>query len=90
MSVVNELASQLSRKDEEPNITLAHKLAEEDNHAGIEEIMENLSSKDKKIQYDCIKVAYEIGQVNPVLISKYAIQFIELLRSRNNRLVWGV
>lgn len=89
MSVVNQLASQLSRNDEVPNIELAHELANEENHAGIEEIIENLSSKDKKIQYDCLKVAYEIGQVKPELISKYALTFIELLKSRNNRLVWG-
>lgn len=89
MLVVNQLASQLNRSDEEPNIELALKLATEENHAGIEEIIKNLSSKDKKIQHDCVKVAYEIGQVKPELISKYALTFIELLKSRNNRLVWG-
>ncbi|MGD6849303.1 hypothetical protein [Rossellomorea aquimaris] len=89
MSVVNQLASRLNRNDEEPNIELAHTLANEENHAGIEEIIENLSSKDKKVQHDCIKVAYEIGQVKPELIRKYAQTFIELLKSRNNRLVWG-
>jgi hypothetical protein len=89
MSVVNQLASQIGRNDEEPNIELAHKLASEENYAGIEEIIDNLSAKDKKIQNDCIKVAYEIGRVKPELISKYALNFIELLKSRNNRLVWG-
>ncbi|MGM0752621.1 MAG: hypothetical protein ACQET6_11855 [Bacillota bacterium] len=89
MSAVNQLASRLNRNDEEPNIELAHTLAIEENHAGIEEIIENLSSKDKKVQHDCIKVAYEIGQVKPELISKYGLTFIELLKSRNNRLVWG-
>ncbi|ATP39824.1 hypothetical protein CSE16_07015 [Solibacillus sp. R5-41] len=89
MSVVNLLASQLSRNDEVPNIELAHKLANEENYTGIKEIIENLTCKDKKIQYDCIKVAYEIGQVKPELISKYVLTFIELLKSRNNRLVWG-
>ncbi|WP_417898078.1 hypothetical protein ABN702_17685 [Bacillus haimaensis] len=89
VSVVSLLASQLGRNDEVPNIELAHEIANDENLAGVEEIMENLSSKDKKIQYDCIKVAYEIGQVKPELISKYALTFIELLKSRNNRLVWG-
>jgi len=89
MSVVDLLASQLSRNDEEPNIELAHKLIHEENDAGIEEIIENLTCKDKKIQYDCMKVAYEIGQVKPELISKYVLTFIELLKSSNNRLVWG-
>ena len=89
MSVVNLLASQLSRNDEMPNIELAHSLANEENYTGIEEIIKNLTCKDKKIQYDCIKVAYEIGQVKPELISKYVLTFIELLKSPNNRLVWG-
>lgn len=89
MSVVSLLASQLSRKDEMPNIELAHQLANEENDTAIEEIIINLSNKDKNIQHDCIKVAYEIGQVKPELISKYALTFIALLKSRNNRLVWG-
>lgn len=89
MTIVNLLASQLNRNDEEPNIELAHKLANEEDHTGIEEIIENLSCKDKGIQHDCIKVAYEIGQVKPELIGKYAPTFIALLKSRDNRLVWG-
>ncbi|WP_240758352.1 hypothetical protein [Lysinibacillus sp. SGAir0095] len=89
MSIVSRLASQLNRNDEVANIELAHELANAENHAGIEEIIENLSNKDKKIQNDCIKVAYEIGQVQPELISKYGLTFMELLNSRNNRLVWG-
>ncbi|MGG1677854.1 hypothetical protein ACIFOT_19120 [Neobacillus sp. NRS-1170] len=51
MSVVNLLASQLSRNDDVPNIELARELANVENNTGIEEIIENLSSKDKKIQY---------------------------------------
>jgi len=89
MTIVILLASQLNRNDEEPNIELAHKLANEEDHTGIEEIIENLSCKDKGIQHDCIKVAYEIGQVKPELIGKYAPTFIALLKSRDNRLVWG-
>lgn len=89
MSVTSQLASQLSRNDEAPNIELAQQLASIENIAGIEEIIANLSNKDVKIQSDCIKVAYEIGQIKPQLISKYAITFIQLLHRRNNRLVWG-
>ncbi|WP_336771665.1 hypothetical protein [Paenibacillus sp. MMO-58] len=89
MSVVNLLASRLDRDDEEPNIELAQRLASEENLAGIQEIIENLSSKDKRVRHDCIKVAYEIGELRPELISQYALRFIELLTSRDNRLVWG-
>ena len=42
MSVMNQLASQLSRNVEQPNIELAHQIAHDDNHAAIEEIIENL------------------------------------------------
>ncbi|SFL24056.1 hypothetical protein SAMN03159341_104201 [Paenibacillus sp. 1_12] len=89
MTIVYKLASQLNRQDEEPNIELAHKLINENNITGIDEVIENLSNKDSKIQHDCIKVVYEIGQVKPELISKYVLIFIELLKNRDNRLVWG-
>ncbi len=89
MTVINKLATRLNRNDEEPNIELANELVIENNLVGIDEIIENLANKDKKIQNDCIKVAYEIGAMKPELISKYTLTFIDLLYSRNNRLVWG-
>jgi len=89
MTILNQLASQLNREDEKPNIELALQLANDNHHVGIDEVIDNLSNKDRKIQHDCIKVAYEIGQVKPELIGKYALIFIQLLKSRDNRLVWG-
>lgn len=89
MTILNRLASQLDRRDEEPNIELAQELVSENNIVGIHEIIQNLSSKDKKIKQDCIKVAYEISKLKPELISEYALTFITLLKSSNNRLVWG-
>ncbi|MFJ9465445.1 hypothetical protein [Viridibacillus arvi] len=89
MTIVPRLASKLQRRDEEPNIELAQELVNDHNLEGIKEIIENLSNKDKGIQQDCIKVAYEIGEVKPELISEFALTFISLLKSRNNRLVWG-
>ncbi|SOC11200.1 hypothetical protein SAMN05880501_106101 [Ureibacillus xyleni] len=89
MTIVNRLATQLDRRDEEPNIELAQELVRENNIEGIHEIIHNLTNKNKKIQQDCIKVAYEIGNLKPKLISQYAPTFITLLKSPNNRLVWG-
>jgi len=89
MTIINQLASQQNRKDEVPNIELAHDLVHSNNLEGIKEVIENLSNKDKKIQHDCIKVAYEIGEIKPDLISNYVLTFINLLESRDNRLVWG-
>ncbi|MGE7837100.1 hypothetical protein [Viridibacillus arvi] len=89
MTIVPKLASKLQRRDEEPNIELAQELVKDHNLEGIKEVIQNLSNKDKGIQQDCIKVAYEIGEVKPELISEFALTFINLLQSRNNRLVWG-
>ena len=89
MSVLNRIAHLQNRRDEVPNQELARELAEQKDRAGIREIAENLWNKDKNIQADCVKVLYEIGYLDPSLIADYAEDFLKLLRSRNNRLVWG-
>jgi hypothetical protein len=89
MSILNRLASSLGRRDEVPNQELARDLAASKDKAGIREIAENLWNKDKNIQADCIKVLYEVGYLEPKLIIDYTDDFVRLLRSKNNRLVWG-
>ncbi|RHW35854.1 hypothetical protein D1B33_12185 [Lysinibacillus yapensis] len=89
MSVLNKLSTTLHRKDSRPNMILARELVENTNIEGIQEIIENLRNKDKKVSSDCLKVAYEIGRLKPELISDYAQIFIDLLKSSNNRMVWG-
>src|SRR3990172_8539413 len=89
MSALNRIAHLQNRRDEVPNQELARDLARQKNREGIREIAENLWNKDKNIQADCIKVLYEVGYIDPSLIAGYAEDFLKLLRSRNNRLVWG-
>ena len=89
MSVLEQLASAQNRRDEVPNQELARRLAETGDQDGIREIAENLWNKKAAIQADCIKVLYEIGYLNPTLVAPYADDFLKLLKSRNNRLVWG-
>ena len=89
MSVINRLAHFQNRRDEVPNQELARDLAAHKDKAGIREIAENLWNKDKNIQADCIKVLYEVGYIEPALIASYAEDFVKLLKSKNNRLVWG-
>jgi hypothetical protein len=36
-----------------------------------------------------LKVLYEIGYINPDLISEYVDEFLKLLKSKTNRMVWG-
>ena len=89
MSVISRLACSLGRRDEVPNQELARDLAARKDKAGIREIAENLWNRDKNIQFDCIKVLYEVGYIEPKLIADYVEDFVKLLRSKNNRLVWG-
>ena len=55
----------------------------------IRELVEHLHNKEKRVQSDCIKVLSEIGYLKPALIAEYVDDFLPLLTSRNNRLVWG-
>ncbi|MBN1927270.1 MAG: hypothetical protein JW798_15660 [Prolixibacteraceae bacterium] len=89
MGVINLLASQQGLRGSEANIALARQIADTDNKTAIKELVENLSNKDKLIQSGCIKVLYETGYIKPELIASYATDFIGLLKSKNNRLVWG-
>ena len=41
------------------------------------------------VQIDCLKVLYEIGYINPDQISGYVDEFLKLLKSKTNRMVWG-
>ena len=87
--MLEKLAYSLGRNDEEPNIELAKNLANTKNKKGIKEIVEGLKNPKTQIANDCIKVLYEIAEISPELISEYADNFIQLLKSRNNRLAWG-
>ena len=89
MAVLARIAHFQNRRNELPNQELARDLAARKDDAGIREIAENLWNKDKGIQADCIKVLYEIGYLQPALIAGFADDFVKLLKSRNNRLVWG-
>lgn len=87
--MIEKIAHNLGRNDEEPNITLALELSNSEDLEGIREIVNGLKNKKQQIANDCIKILYEIGEIKPKLIADYVLDFIQLLKSRNNRLVWG-
>ena len=87
--MLQKLAYSLGRNDEEPNIELAQELAKTKNKKGIKEIVDGLNNPKEQIVNDCIKVLYEIAALSPELVAEYADNFVELLKSKNNRLVWG-
>jgi hypothetical protein len=88
-SALDDLASALGRRDEFPNKELARRLAGARDRAGIREIVTGLTSAAAGVAPDCIKVLYEVGEIDPELIGGFAPTFRALLTHRNNRLVWG-
>jgi hypothetical protein len=89
MSVLNRLACSQKRRDEVPNQELAAALTKTKDRKGIREVANNLWNDSAQVQSDCLKVLYEIGYLNPALIAAHADDFLDLLASNNNRLVWG-
>jgi hypothetical protein len=89
MSAIEKIAFSQNRRDEVPNQELASGLASYEDRAGIKEITENLTNKNSNIRSDCLKVLYEIGYLQPDLIADYVPEFLILLSSKENRMVWG-
>lgn len=89
MSVIEKLATSLNRRDEVPNQELARRIVSDREAAAVQELVANLTHKNKAIQSDCIKVLYEIGEARPEMIAKYYREFGQLLESTHARLVWG-
>jgi hypothetical protein len=87
--LLNRLAYLQTRRDRTPNLDLARDLVARNDKAGIREIAENMWNESKNIHWDCVHVMYEIGAIEPQLISPYTEDFINLLKSRYNNMVWG-
>ena len=89
MSKLSRIAFYRRRREEVPNQILARDLATRRDAAGIREIALGLRHEEQGVQSDCLKVLYEIGYMRPELVAKYTPEFLRLLGSRNNRMVWG-
>jgi hypothetical protein len=89
MSVLSKLASAQDRRDEEPNKALGRALVESRDVDGIREIAENLRNEDRRIRIDCLSVLEQIGLLEPSLIEDHVADFLELVFSKDNRLVWA-
>jgi len=89
MSVIHKIAYHQNRRDEVPNQELAKELAESENTVGLQEMVDHLYDKNKSISSDCLKVIYETGYIRPDLIAPFVPEFMKLLESKINRMVWG-
>lgn len=89
MSYIDRIAYHLGRRDEVPNQELARELAEKEDESGFDEMAGYLFDDQKAVASDCLKVLYEAGYIKPEMIVKYTDDFLKLLRSKHNRMVWG-
>lgn len=89
MTILDNLATSLGRRDEVPNQLLATEIVRSKDKKSVMELVDNLANKNKAIQSDCIKVLYEIGERDPGMLAAHYKAFGDLLESKNNRLVWG-
>ncbi len=89
MSVLPKIAFFRGIRDEIPNQELARELAMANDTKGVKEIAEHLWDKNENVCSDCVKVLYETGYIQPELIVPYCAEFLKLLMSKQNRLVWG-
>ncbi len=89
MSVIDKLATSLSRRDELPNKELAQEIVGNKDAAAVKELVQNLRNKNKGIQGDRIKTLYEVAETEPTLVAIYVNDILALLHSSNNRMQWG-
>lgn len=89
MGYIEKIAFYLGLRDEGPNKALAELLVEKEDPEGIAEIAGYLSDKNPSIRSDCIAVLYHVGYLSPHLIIPHAEEFLRLLDSKQNRMVWG-
>lgn len=88
-NVLNRLACALGRRDEVPNQELAKDIAARMDKDAVKQLVAAVKHKDKNVQSDCIKVLYELAELQPEMVAKYYETFITLLDSKNKRMQWG-
>ncbi len=90
MTAIDLIATSLNKRDDKANQQLTIEIIQSKRNDWVKELVDNLQHKDKNIQSDCIKVLYEIGERGAGdMIAPYCKDFGLLLKSKNNRLVWG-
>jgi hypothetical protein len=87
--LLNRLGYLQTRRDRTPNLDLARDLVARDDRLGIQEIAKNMWNDNKNIHGDCMNVMYEIGIIDPNLITQYSDDFIKFLKSKHHNMVRG-
>ncbi len=89
MSILERLSSSRGERGNVADIALAEELSQRPNTTAIRELVEHLNVRDRRLQSDCMKTLYEIGERAPELIAEYVKDFASHLASKNPRMIWG-
>lgn len=89
MNWINKIAYHQNVRGEEPNKNLAKEISETKNVEALKEISQYLYDKNKSISSDVLATLYNVGYDQPELIAPYLSEFVNLLSSKINRMVWG-
>jgi hypothetical protein len=89
MTILERLSSMRGERDNVADVALAEDIVKTRNKKAIEELVEHLQDKNKRLTSDCIKTLYEIGEREPKMIAEYVEDFAALLTSKTQRHVWG-
>lgn len=88
MSILNKLSSMSNEKP-----TIANKLVSNEcisNPELIEEIVNNINSKNHKLAFDCAEVLTMIAEYNPNLILPYTESIFKYLKHKKSNIRWEI
>ncbi len=89
MKITSRLASGQDRRDEQPNIELAEEIAKTENRAAVRDLLDIVQNGTRPLRHDAIKALYETAERKPHLLADNVAIFIDMLGSKDNRMVWG-
>jgi hypothetical protein len=86
-TITEQMERNASRRDEHANVELAEAIVVRNDADAVAEVVATLGNK--KLASDAVKTIYEIAARDPRMVADHAPILIELLESKQNRLVWG-
>ena len=89
MNPAEHLSSALGRRDQAPNRALAEKIATSNDRSAVADLLDLVAGGKAAEKNDAIAVVYEAGRINPALIVPHREALLDLLVSKNNRVLWG-
>jgi hypothetical protein len=89
VGIIDELASSLGRRDEQPNFWVAEDLADNPDALAVAELVGALTTGASPVAGDAAAALQRLAELDPAQVAPHAAAIAGQLASSNNRLVWG-